>query len=133
MTNPNLFVYGTLMSATGHPMAARLAREATLLGPASIQGRLYRIAWYPGVVDTPNAEERVHGELYVLTDPVTSFAWLDAYEGLVAGRRDSEYARLERPARPLATADVTAWVYLYQRDPDPLRLIADGRWTAPAK
>ncbi|HXE69495.1 MAG TPA: gamma-glutamylcyclotransferase family protein [Hyphomicrobiaceae bacterium] len=132
MTNPNLFVYGTLMSAAGHPMAARLAREATLLGPASIQGRLYRIAWYPGVVDTPNAEERVHGELYALTDPVTSFAWLDAYEGL-AGHGDSEYARLERPARPLATADVMAWVYLYQREPDARRLIADGRWTAPAK
>jgi gamma-glutamylcyclotransferase (GGCT)/AIG2-like uncharacterized protein YtfP len=133
VTNSNLFVYGTLMSATGHPMAARLAREATLLGPASIQGRLYRIAWYPGVVDTPNAEERVHGELYALTDPVTSFAWLDAYEGLLAGRGDNDYARLERPARPLATAEVMAWVYLYQRDPDPLRLIADGRWTAPAK
>jgi gamma-glutamylcyclotransferase (GGCT)/AIG2-like uncharacterized protein YtfP len=133
VTNPNLFVYGTLMSTAGHPMAARLAREATLLGPASIQGRLYRIAWYPGVVDTPNAEERVHGELYALTDPVTSFAWLDAYEGLLAGRGDNDYARLERPARPLATAEVMAWVYLYQRDPDPLRLIADGRWTAPAK
>jgi gamma-glutamylcyclotransferase (GGCT)/AIG2-like uncharacterized protein YtfP len=133
VTNPNLLVYGTLMSTAGHPMAARLAREASLLGPASIQGRLYRIAWYPGVVDTPNAEERVHGELYALTDPVTSFAWLDAYEGLLAGRGDNDYARLERPARPLATAEVMAWVYLYQRDPDPLRLIADGRWTAPAK
>ena len=83
------------------------------------------------MVDTPNAEERVHGELYVLTDPATSFAWLDAYEGLVAGRRDSDYPRLERPARMRATADVTAWVYLYQGDPDPLRLVANGRWTAP--
>ena len=133
MINRNLFVYGTLMSAAGHPMGARLAREATLMGPASIQGRLYRIAWYPGVVATANAEERVHGELYALTDPETSFAWLDAYEGLLAGRGDSEYARLERPARPLVGVDLMAWVYLYRRDPDPLGLIADGRWTAPAK
>jgi len=131
--NRNLFVYGTLMSAAGHPMGARLAREATLIGPASIQGRLYRIAWYPGVVDTPNAEERVHGEIYALTDPVTSLAWLDAYEGLTAGRHDSEYARLERPARALAGVNLMAWVYLYRRDPDPLGLISDGRWTAPAK
>jgi len=131
--NPNLFVYGTLMSASGHPMAARLAREATWLGPASIQGRLYGIAWYPGVVDCANAKERVHGELYALADPVASFAWLDAYEGLVAGRSDCEYARLERPARPHAAADVMAWVYLYQRAPDPLRLIGDGRWAARPK
>ena len=26
-----------------------------------------------------------------LTDPVTSFAWLDAYEGLLAGRGDNDY------------------------------------------
>ena len=133
MISPNLFVYGTLMSAAGHAMGARLAREARLLGPASIQGRLYRIAWYPGVIDSPNAEERVHGELYALSDPLRSFAWLDAYEGLVTGRADNEYARLERPVRPLAAADMVAWVYLYQRAPNPLGLIGDGRWVAPAK
>jgi gamma-glutamylcyclotransferase (GGCT)/AIG2-like uncharacterized protein YtfP len=131
--NPNLFVYGTLVSAAGHAMGARLAREATLLGPASMRGRLYKIAWYPGASDTPNAEERVYGELYALRDPVTSFAWLDAYEGLVAGRGDNEYARLERAVQPLAGTEVMAWVYLYQRDPDPLAVIGGGRWTFPAK
>lgn len=133
MINPNLFVYGTLMSAAGHAMGARLAREATLLGAASIQGRLYRIAWYPGLIDSPNALERVHGELYALRDPVTSLAWLDAYEGLVAGAGDNDYARLERPVRPLAGAEVMAWVYLYQRDPDPRALIGPGRWSFAAK
>jgi gamma-glutamylcyclotransferase (GGCT)/AIG2-like uncharacterized protein YtfP len=133
LTNPNLFVYGTLMSTAGHRMGARLAREAKLIGPASMQGLLYQIAFYPGMTDTPNAEARVHGELYALADPVASLAWLDAYEGLTGDRHNSEYSRVERVARLAAAGEVTAWVYLYQGDPAKVRLIADGRWTAGAK
>jgi len=128
--NPNLFVYGTLISTADHPMGAKLAREGRLIGPASIQGRLYRIAWYPGAVDTPVARERVYGELYALANPTASFAWLDAYEGLSGGPHASEYVRVERIARLFGGAELAAWVYLYQADPDPLKLIADGRWAA---
>jgi len=133
LINPNLFVYGTLMSTAGHRMGARLARESRLIGPASMQGLLYRIADYPGMTDAPTPQSRVHGELYALADPVPSLAWLDAYEGLTGGRQDSEYRRVERLARLAAAGEVTAWVYLYQADPANLRLIADGRWTATAK
>jgi gamma-glutamylcyclotransferase (GGCT)/AIG2-like uncharacterized protein YtfP len=131
--NPHLFVYGTLMSAAGHPMGARLAREGKRLGPASMQGRLYRVAWYPGLVDSIDAEERVHGELFALANPAATFGWLDAYEGVRGGSNDNEYARVERLARLSAAAEVLAWVYLYQRDPPSLGLIADGRWTSSAK
>jgi len=131
--NPNLFVYGTLMSTAGHPMGAKLARESRLIGPASIRGRLYRVAWYPAAVDSPNAEERVYGELYALANPVASLTWLDRYEGLSGGLQASEYVRVERIARPLGTAEIAAWVYLYQAVPDSLKRIADGRWAAAAK
>jgi gamma-glutamylcyclotransferase (GGCT)/AIG2-like uncharacterized protein YtfP len=131
--NPHLFVYGTLISRSRHPMAGKLAREATLIGSATLQGRLYRIAWYPGVIDSLDVEERVYGELYALADPHTSFAWLDAYEGLRPGREDNEYARVERFARLAAVGEVAAWVYIYQGDPSSLSHIADGRWRPPAK
>jgi gamma-glutamylcyclotransferase (GGCT)/AIG2-like uncharacterized protein YtfP len=114
-------------------MADKLAREAKLVGGASLQGRLYRITWYPGVVDSLDAEERVYGELYALANPLATFAWLDAYEGLSPGRDDNEYARVERFARLSAAAEVTAWVYLYRRDPSRFSRIVDGRWRAPAK
>jgi gamma-glutamylcyclotransferase (GGCT)/AIG2-like uncharacterized protein YtfP len=104
-----------------------------LVGPASIQGRLYRVAWYPGAVDASNDQARVYGELYALANPLASFTWLDAYEGLSGGLHASEYVRVERIARPLGSAELTAWVYLYQAEPDPLKLIADGRWAAAAK
>jgi gamma-glutamylcyclotransferase (GGCT)/AIG2-like uncharacterized protein YtfP len=129
--NPHLFVYGSLMSTARHPMGERLRADARLIGPATIQGRLYRVSWYPGAADSTGPEQRVHGEVYALEAPGRALAWLDAYEGIVPGSEDAgEYRRLERPAR-LATGEViAAWVYLYQKDTSQLPFVADGRWTA---
>lgn len=129
--NPHLFVYGSLMSTAHHPMGARLGGEGRLIGPATIQGRLYRVSWYPGVVEGTDPALRVHGELHALDDPARSLAWLDAYEGVAPGSRESgEYARVERPVRLAAGQETVAWVYLYQKAVDPARLVAGGRWTS---
>ena len=42
----HLFVYGSLMTALAHPMGDRLRKEARLLGPGGIAGRLYRVSWH---------------------------------------------------------------------------------------
>jgi gamma-glutamylcyclotransferase (GGCT)/AIG2-like uncharacterized protein YtfP len=128
---PNLFVYGTLLSAAGHPMGARLRGEARLVGAASIPGRLYRVGWYPGLVETEAGGERVHGEVYALADPARSLVWLDAYESIAPGdEANGEYMRVERAVQLASGQEVTAWVYLYQRDVAGLDLVADGRWVA---
>src|SRR5262249_3869026 len=64
--NPHLFVYGTLLSRVRHPMGVRLRREASLIGAASIQGRLYSLGRYPGLVESADAGDIVHGEAYAL-------------------------------------------------------------------
>jgi gamma-glutamylcyclotransferase (GGCT)/AIG2-like uncharacterized protein YtfP len=130
--NAHLFVYGSLMSTAGHRMGARLRREAGRIGPASIQGRLYRVSWYPGAVDSADPAQRVHGEVYALSEPQVVLAWLDAYEGIVPGRdQTGEYRRVERPVRLATGAETAAWVYLYQKDVTGLPSIPDGRWRAP--
>jgi gamma-glutamylcyclotransferase (GGCT)/AIG2-like uncharacterized protein YtfP len=132
--NPHLFVYGSLMSTAGHPMGERLRAGARLVGAATIQGRLYRVSWYPGVAEGGDPEERVHGEVYALNDPVPALAWLDAYEGIAPANRDGgEYERVERPARLARGEAITAWVYLYRKDVAGLRLVPDGRWTVDAR
>jgi gamma-glutamylcyclotransferase (GGCT)/AIG2-like uncharacterized protein YtfP len=132
--NPHLFVYGSLMSTAGHRMGARLRAEARLVGAASIQGRLYRVSWYPGAVASADPEQRVHGEVYALGDPSRTLAWLDAYEGIVPGSEEAgEYRRLERPARLATGVEVTAWVYLYWKDVAGFTLVPDGRWTIEAR
>jgi gamma-glutamylcyclotransferase (GGCT)/AIG2-like uncharacterized protein YtfP len=127
--NPHLFVYGSLMSTAGHRMGAQLGAEARLLGPATIQGRLYRVAWYPGVVEDSDPRHRAHGELYALDDPAHSLAWLDAYEGISPGNHESdEYMRVERPVELASGQSMTAWVYLYCKAVEATQIVADGRW-----
>ena len=131
--NPHLFVYGTLLSTAGHPNGPRLQREARLVGEASIAGRLYRIKHYPGLVEGTDSQERVHGEVYVLNNPVSALKWLDAYEGIVPGALDrNEYERVERPVRLASGEQITVWVYLYCKDVARFRLIPDGRWGSAA-
>lgn len=130
MMNANLFVYGSLMSSSRHPMGDRLRREARLLGKATIAGRLYRISWYPGLVADGRPGERVHGEAYALLRPARTLAWLDAYEGLVPSEPEAgQYLRLEQPVRLGSGLDIIAWVYVYRRDPTGLSRVASGRWT----
>ena len=128
--NPYLFVYGSLLSTAGHPMGARLRRESRLIGEAALPGRLYRISQYPGLVEDPDAQPWVAGEVYELSNPTASLHWLDAYEGIVPGAAGSdEYERVERLLRLVSGEDLMAWVYLYRKPVTGLQLIASGRWT----
>lgn len=124
--NPHLFVYGTLMSHTRTEKALRLGREAELIGPATLRGLLYRISWYPGLVE---GDGRVHGEVHRLKDPAASLVWLDAYESIVPGRADNEYERVERIVDLDQGGNLTAWVYFYRADTSAAKPVADGRWT----
>jgi gamma-glutamylcyclotransferase (GGCT)/AIG2-like uncharacterized protein YtfP len=128
--NSHLFVYGTLLSTAGHPMGARLQRQARLVGEASIGGRLYSLGRYPGLVETAGAAEaRVHGELYALANPAAALKWLDTYEGIVPGDHDqNDYVRTERSVRLTSGEEVAAWVYLYRKDVRRFAAIPDGRW-----
>jgi gamma-glutamylcyclotransferase (GGCT)/AIG2-like uncharacterized protein YtfP len=110
-----LFVYGTLRPACGHPMARFLAERGRLLGGARVQGRLYDLAWYPGLVGTTAADEWVQGDLYELNDPETTLADASAQfeRCLVPVVRDSE-------------GQLTAWVYLYRGEVREEERIASG-------
>jgi gamma-glutamylcyclotransferase (GGCT)/AIG2-like uncharacterized protein YtfP len=127
-----LFVYGTLLSTAGHPMGARLQREARLIGSATIQGRLFSLGRYPGAVEVAGADSLVHGELYALNTPAVTLKWLDAYEGILpANREESPYERVVRPVRLASGATVDAWVYLYRKSVRLWPEVKDGRWVSP--
>ena len=125
-----LFVYGSLLARIAHPQGERLRRESTLVGPATLQARLYRVSWYPGVALSGDPRDLVHGEIYRLGQP--TLAWLDEYEGVTAGASSvapaEEYARRRCQVRDGAGAAHDAWVYLYQRDTVGLAHVASGRW-----
>ncbi|MFM9851077.1 MAG: gamma-glutamylcyclotransferase [Hyphomicrobiaceae bacterium] len=127
----HLFVYGTLMSAAdgarlGKAQRARLQREGTSLGAATIKGHLYDLRRYPALVAFPN--DVAHGEVFRLANPPSSFVWLDKYEDVVPGRETNDYERVVRPVWLANGEEISAWVYLYLAEVPNKARIADGRW-----
>lgn len=112
-----LFVYGSLLSGSGHPMAQQLAAGAELLGEGRFQGRKYRVDWYPGVVPSEWPEDVVTGEVYRLTDAASLLPLLDAYEDAEPGLPASaEYRREMRQVwMTQGSSSVDCWIYLYNR------------------
>jgi gamma-glutamylcyclotransferase (GGCT)/AIG2-like uncharacterized protein YtfP len=108
-----LFVYGTLRSVFDNPYAKLLRSQAELIGPAIVQGSIFRIAHYPGYRPVPVGT--VHGELYRLLDPAATLALLDEYEG-------AEYERV-------LVAD--SWIYQFRTQPAQDTRILSGDFCHP--
>jgi gamma-glutamylcyclotransferase (GGCT)/AIG2-like uncharacterized protein YtfP len=124
-----LFVYGTLMRGFDHPMARLLDANADFLGEAQTAGRLYLVRHYPGLVDSDEAAERVHGQLFRLRGPSDVLAQLDDYEGCgETAAPPHEFIRAMRPVTDVTGTVRQAWVYLYNWKLDSLPRIADGRF-----
>lgn len=73
----------------------------------------------------------VHGELYHLHDPDTTWPWLDAFEGVTRGvtsvTEPDAYVRTTVTATgPEGSA--AGWIYLYSRPTDGLERIVSGIW-----
>ncbi len=103
----HVFVYGTLrpLLATGEP---RLLVEALRNdGPAIVQGQLFDLGDYPGLIAGPGT---VHGDLLVV-DIADQLAALDAYEecGPPSPLFKRERTTAWRPDGSL----LAVWVYRY--------------------
>ena len=119
-----LFVYGTLRSDIGHPMAEFLARRARFVGPAKMPGRLYDLGPYPGMRDPEHADDWVHGELYEMSEAAATLAALDHYESL--GTEPPPFVRQRGQATLGSGEAMETWVYMYNGAIDPARHIASG-------
>lgn len=133
MSTSHLFVYGTLMSdavgAMGGRQRRRLSAEATVVGAGWINGRLFDLGEYPGLLEGEHPDDIVFGEVVWLSQPRLSLEWLDAYEGVSPqSGQDDEYVRVERQAMLDDGRAVAAWVYVFRGIVDRDRRIANGRW-----
>lgn len=123
---PFLFVYGTLMREFDNPWAEMLRTHAVFTSSGSFPGRLYLVDWFPGAVYQPKAEQKVHGEIYRVTDPVFLIPQLDDYEDIHA-----EPSLYRREIIPISGSDdriYHCWAYIYNLPADGLPEIPDGRF-----
>lgn len=105
-------------------MARWLRKSARHVGPAMIEGMLYQVADYPGLV--PGREGSVRGDLFALDDAAAVLAVLDDYEECTALHpRPHEY---RREKRVIQTVDgpLEAWVYIYAYNVSGFSHIAGG-------
>jgi gamma-glutamylcyclotransferase (GGCT)/AIG2-like uncharacterized protein YtfP len=109
-----LFVYGTLRANADTEEARFLASHAQSVSGGRVQGRLYRIAHYPGMVLSAEADDWVLGEVFEVLAPEI-FVELDKYEG--CGPDDPqphEYRRGPVPVWLDGDTCIEAFTYLYE-------------------
>lgn len=114
---PYIFVYGTLRRISEQaPLAARLRSEADYVGEGKMRGRLYKIDWFPGAVDSNNPEDYVVGDVFRIGENEQLLRALDEFEG--CGPDDPEPHEYIRAIRriDMAGGSISAWAYIYNRD-----------------
>ncbi|MEY4211694.1 MAG: hypothetical protein RLZ92_2075 [Pseudomonadota bacterium] len=121
-----LFVYGTLRSDVKHPIADCLKQQANWIGPASYQGKLYQIADYPAAVASSNPSDKVYGEVYQLFN-ADLWSTLDDYEECSPSFPEpTEYLRTLQMVYLANGQALEAWLYLYNRPVNTLKVIESG-------
>ena len=109
-----IFVYGTLRKTSQTPMAKQLAQYSQYMGIATMQGKLYEVAGYLGVIESEHAADKVFGELHQLLDSDSILSLLDDYEECSAlFPEPHEYQRKALPITLITGGTVLAWVYVY--------------------
>ncbi|WP_047517369.1 gamma-glutamylcyclotransferase [Methylophilus sp. Q8] len=123
-----LFVYGTLRQGNANAMAAYLSTHAEFLTGGWFQGLMYQISYYPGVIASDCADDRIYGEVYRLHDAQSTLAVLDDYEECSARHRQpAEYQRLNTQILAVDGHVLEqVWIYLYQWPLHNKRLIESG-------
>lgn len=124
-----LFVYGTLRNDPSHELFHLLPHDADFIGEGYVNGRLYDLGDYPGMVLSLNSSEQVKGELYNISQSKLDSALdiLDQFEG--CGRSASlphEYRRELVNVFITTGNSITAWAYVLNKPVEGLQLIDSG-------
>ena len=124
-----LFVYGTLRRDVTPSKHALLAEWVEWVAYATLQGRLYEVAGYPGAVLSAEAPSEIviKGELFRILDSAALWPILDDYEECsVHVEQPHEYLRQRVWVQTDQKQAVQAWTYLYNRPTDGLHWIESG-------
>jgi|TARA_B110000495_G_C22507421_1_gene310773 gamma-glutamylcyclotransferase (GGCT)/AIG2-like uncharacterized protein YtfP len=114
VSNELLFVYGTLRKGAISPMDKLLSLHCEFFADAFIQGILYDVDGYPGVIESHTLENKVYGELYTIRWASQLWPRLDHYEHCSnAFQKPHEYARKKRPVSLVNGQNIQAWIYLF--------------------
>jgi gamma-glutamylcyclotransferase (GGCT)/AIG2-like uncharacterized protein YtfP len=126
-----LFTYGTLRLNQSQPIAEFLTESAALVGLAVLsKAQLYKVDWYPVLIETDKEFDEVIGDLYKLNHE-SALQIIDEYEGIGIGDTPYEYRRVKVKVR-MEHQELESWVYFYNADlPSGASLIDSGDFLNP--
>ena len=118
-----VFVYGTLRR--GGSNAFRM-NGAEFVSAGQVEGKLYAISWYPGLV-LERGGETVEGDLFRVGS--AQLGALDDFEGISANEIEGPGYRRERSEVSIRDGEVeVAWTYEWKGPVDESRWIQSGDW-----
>ncbi|MEM7068014.1 MAG: gamma-glutamylcyclotransferase family protein, partial [Pseudomonadota bacterium] len=132
-----LFIYGTLMAVAQHPLGDLLRENGKFVGKGSIQARLYEVTetdqqgvnTYPGAVPSAFEEDRVHGEVWRVTDRKKVFPIFDRFEACTPDWPEPyEFELRKIPVVVDDNSSLIAGAYLYAWDTSRAMHIPSGRY-----
>ncbi len=128
MAKDYIFVYGTLRRGSRSEMFRLLANNGEFVDDATCKGKLYLVAsTYPGMVESEDPCDIVHGEVYQLKSPDKLLSTFDDYEECGPNfRQPTEYIRRKMQVTLKSGKEVAAWVYIFNRKTEGLELIESG-------
>ena len=122
----NLFVYGSLMGGINSPIATYLKKNSDFLGETRLEGILYDIGKYPGIIPISKSGQWVKGHIFRLSNPEVMLPILDKYEGVGEGFPvPTEYVRVSTKLE-FGGETIDCWVYQYNYPIDGLAIIESG-------
>jgi len=123
-----LFVYGSLRSGFKSPAYDYISRFFSLVGNASVRGKLIDMGEYPAGIPSTE-EEFIQGELYTIKDQ-NEYSWamgqLDDYEGVLVEAGEPQIYRREVTEVICNGSTSKAWIYWYNGDTSGRTVIASG-------
>lgn len=128
--NDYLFLYGTLLPDLVPAELKPVVQKLRYVGDGTVPGRLYDLGNFPGLVLDATAQTRVSGGVFALPD-VDVFESLDAYEEYTPAQPEASlYVRVRFSVALSDGRTVSAWLYVYNRDPGDRPWVQSGDWKA---
>ena len=124
----HVFFYGTLMCGFSLRRRSDIESFLRFSGRGSVQGVLYDLGSYPGMVA---GQGTVVGELYEILQADRLLPKLDAIEGYYPNAPDkSSYLRRRSRVRHFDGVNVSSWVYVFNGTLEKASRILSGDYAA---
>lgn len=124
-----LFVYGSLREGLVPRGLRALVAHLPRIALGCVEGSLYDLGRYPGLVLEPGSGRLVHGEVRSLASEAEALAELDRYEGFDSSHPEaSAFVRVRRRVNLGGGGERVCWLYRYDGPIRGAPRVGSGDW-----